>query len=72
MIGNNAVCDERYTYIQYKDGGEELYDREADINEWYNLAGKDEYKEVIDRLKQWTPKNQGITLKPIQAVKEEK
>ena len=68
-IGNDAISDERWTYIQYKDGGEELYDRKADINEWYNLIGEDEYKEVVDRLKNWTPKNQGIELKPVSITK---
>ena len=66
-IGNDAVNDERWTYIQYKDGGEELYDRKTDKNEWHNLINKDEYKEVIERLKKWTPKSKGVTLKPIQA-----
>jgi arylsulfatase A-like enzyme len=68
-IGNDAVNDERWTYIQYKDGGEELYDRKADSNEWHNLVGKDAYKEVIERLIQWTPKNQEIKLKPLRKTK---
>jgi arylsulfatase A-like enzyme len=68
-IGNDAVNDERWTYIQYKDGGEELYDRKADSNEWHNLVGKDEYKEVIKRLIQWTPENQEIKLKPLRKTK---
>lgn len=65
-IGNNAVCDKRWTYIQYKDGGEELYDRNVDINEWKNLAEDSKYKDIIDELKQWTPENQGIMLKPVE------
>ena len=64
-IGNDAVNDERWTYIKYKDGGEELYDRKADKNEWHNLIKKEEYKEVAKRLKKCTPKNQGIILNEI-------
>lgn len=64
-IGNNAICDERFTYIQYKDGGEELYDRETDINEWRNLAKDSKYQAIKEELKQWTPENKGIKLKPI-------
>lgn len=64
-IGNNSVCDEHWTYIQYKDGGEELYDRDVDLNEWKNLAKDSKYKGVISELKKWTPENQGINLKPV-------
>ena len=35
-----AVQNERYHYIQYADGSEELYDHKNDPNEWTNLAGK--------------------------------
>ncbi len=33
-----SVRDERWHYIRYIDGSEELYDMEADPNEWTNLA----------------------------------
>ena len=39
QAGNHAVIDERWRYIRYRDGGEELYDRVADPNEFRNLAG---------------------------------
>lgn len=64
-MGNNAICDERFTYIRYKNGDEELYDRHADKNEWNNLVEKPKYKAVIEALKKWTPENQGILLKEI-------
>jgi len=64
-LGNDAVCDDRWTYIRYQDGGEELYNRQVDINEWTNLAGSNNYKDIIERLKQWIPENQGITLMPV-------
>jgi arylsulfatase A-like enzyme len=36
--GNHAVRSERWRYIRYDDGGEELYDHDADPHEWTNLA----------------------------------
>jgi arylsulfatase A-like enzyme len=36
---NHAVRDERWRYIRYADGSEELYDHDADPQEWTNLAG---------------------------------
>ena len=35
---NHSVRDERWRYIHYADGSEELYDHKTDPNEWYNLA----------------------------------
>jgi arylsulfatase A-like enzyme len=39
LRGNHAVISERWRYIRYADGSEELYDRVKDPNEWKNLAG---------------------------------
>ena len=36
--GNHAVRTERYRYIRYADGSEELYDHANDPDEWTNLA----------------------------------
>jgi arylsulfatase A-like enzyme len=36
---NHAVRTERWRYIRYADGSEELYDEFADPYEWTNLAG---------------------------------
>jgi arylsulfatase A-like enzyme len=36
---NHAVRSERWRYIRYADGSEELYDHEADPYEWTNAAG---------------------------------
>ena len=68
-IGNDAISDERWTYIRYKDGGEELYDRDNDVNEWNNLVKNDSLNEVKERLKKWLPENRGITLKPSNSSK---
>jgi arylsulfatase A-like enzyme len=53
--GNNSIKDERYNYIQYYDGTEELYDRQTDPNEWTNLAQNPKYAEHIARLKKHIP-----------------
>ena len=37
---NHAVRDERWRYIRYADGSEELYDHQNDPNEWNNLAAR--------------------------------
>lgn len=45
--GNHAVRSERWRYIRYADGSEELYDHHSDPHEWTNLAGDPQYAEVI-------------------------
>jgi arylsulfatase A-like enzyme len=53
---NHAIQTERWRYIQYRDGTEELYDHKKDPNEWTNLATFQEYKEIIGELQQSLPK----------------
>jgi len=56
---NHAVRDERWRYIRYADGSEELYDHKTDPNEWTNLAADEPtppHAEVIARLKRHLPK----------------
>ena len=53
--GNHSVRDERWRYIRYADGSEELYDREKDPLEWTNLAGRGEHAAVKSRLAKWLP-----------------
>jgi len=53
---NHAIRSERYHYIRYSDGGEELYDMSNDPNQWSNLAGDPECSEVKKELKAWLPK----------------
>ena len=47
---NHAVRDERWRYIRYCDGTEELYDHDADPLEWNNLAPDERFAEVKQRL----------------------
>jgi choline-sulfatase len=54
--GNHAVRSERWRYIRYADGSEELYDHRRDPNEWYNLARDPRYSKVIAEHRRWLPK----------------
>ena len=58
MRGNHAVRSERWRYIRYADGGEELYDHENDPNEWDNIAGDKRFAAVIASHRRWLPKNE--------------
>ena len=49
-FNNHAVQTERWRYIQYHDGGQELYDHDRDPNEWINLATIPERQKVIREL----------------------
>ena len=53
--GNHAVRSERYRYIRYANGEEELYDHVNDPEEWTNLAGNPGREDVIARLAEWLP-----------------
>jgi len=53
---DHAVRTERWRYIRYANGDEELYDHSLDSNEWFNLAYKSKYRSVISELKAHLPK----------------
>ena len=53
---NHAVRSERYRYIRYADGGEELYDHEQDPMEWKNLAQQPDLSAVKAELSALLPK----------------
>ena len=42
--GNISLRSDRWRYIRYSSGEEELYDLAQDPNEWSNLAGRAEYE----------------------------
>jgi arylsulfatase A-like enzyme len=53
---NHSLRTERWRYIRYSDGGEELYDHDADPMEWTNLAGKPGMTAVTLELARHLPK----------------
>ena len=55
--GQHAVRDERWRYIRYSDGTEELYDHASDPNEWNNVAAVPENGAVKQKLAGWIPAN---------------
>lgn len=48
--GNYTVRSERWRYIRYREGAEELYDHKTDPNEWENLAGDPKFQKVMADL----------------------
>ncbi|CAN5911892.1 sulfatase [soil metagenome] len=56
--GNHAVRSERWRFIRYANGDEELYDHEADPQEWKNLADDPRYSSVKQELAGWLPKRE--------------
>ena len=53
--GNHSVRSERWRYIHYADGSEELYDMQNDPREWTNLAADSQYADVIAEHRRWRP-----------------
>jgi len=52
---NHAARNERFRYIRYHDGSEELYDHDNDPLEWTNLAAKPEFEAVKKELSSVLP-----------------
>ncbi|MBI3208331.1 MAG: sulfatase [Candidatus Solibacter usitatus] len=52
---NHSVRSDRFRYIRYSDGGEELYDHHDDDLEWHNLASDPRYAVVKRDLARWLP-----------------
>jgi arylsulfatase A-like enzyme len=57
---NHSVVTKEFRYIQYEDGGEELYDLKTDSLEFYNLVwtpeGKAKNASTVEKLKAFLPK----------------
>jgi len=53
---NHAVRTDRWRYIRYSDGGEELYDHQNDEYEWTNLAARPEHAALKADLARHLPK----------------
>lgn len=68
-LGNHAVRSEKFRYIKYEDGSEELYDHDADPQEFKNLAKDEKYAAVKKELIKSLPK---VNAKNAPTVKEGK
>lgn len=55
-MNNHAIRTERFRYIQYEDGTEELYDHDVDPNEWVNQAENPIYSDFKTVFKDYLPK----------------
>ena len=53
--GHIAIRTDRYRYIRYKTGEEELYDHRTDPSERINLAGEAEHAALKKDLARWIP-----------------
>jgi iduronate 2-sulfatase len=53
---NHSVRSERYRYIRYRDGSEELYDHANDPGERVNLADRAESADTLAAHRRWLPK----------------
>lgn len=62
--GQHSVRTEKWRYIRYQDGTEELYDEVNDPYEWTNLAAKPERAGTIKELAVWLPKENKVGLEP--------
>jgi arylsulfatase A-like enzyme len=54
--GEYAIINRDWRYIRYGDDGEELYDLQADPNEWTNLASEPEHDAMKAELQEFAPK----------------
>lgn len=53
--GNFAIRSDKWRYIQYQNGDEELYDISADEHEFQNLAPDNNYDDIKKSLSQFIP-----------------
>ncbi|MBD3674703.1 MAG: sulfatase [Planctomycetaceae bacterium] len=61
--GNHAVQSERYRFYHYEDGSMELYDQQADPNEWTNLASDPDHAKLIEEFRQSLPRTEAASSK---------
>ncbi len=52
---NHAVRTDRWRYIHYHNGDEELYDHRNDPDEFVNLADRSQYEQLKKDLARWLP-----------------
>ena len=66
---NHAVRTDRWRYIRYADGGEELYDHDADPYEWTNVANDPKFADAKKQLAKLLP---AVNNPELPRVKEKK
>lgn len=62
--GNISVRDQRWRYIRYADGSEELYDLKEDPSEWNNLVNDDDSKAQLKIMREKSGADSGNHLRP--------
>lgn len=53
---NHSVATDRFRFIQYEDGSEELYDHRDDPNEWHNIADIPGNEHLLQELRGRLPR----------------
>jgi hypothetical protein len=64
------VRSQRWRYIRYSDGTEELYDHDKDELEWTNLAGDPKYADIKKDLAKWLPETNAPDVPQAKARRE--
>jgi arylsulfatase A-like enzyme len=67
---NHSVRSEKWRYIRYSDGTEELYDHDKDELEWTNLAGDPKYADIKKDLAKWLPETNAPDVPQAKARRE--
>jgi len=68
--GNHSLRTDRWRYIRYASGDEELYDHTTDPHEWHNLAAKPEFADVTTELARSLPRTDAAALRSKKKPKE--
>ncbi|MSU25163.1 MAG: iduronate-2-sulfatase [Opitutus sp.] len=66
---NHALRSERWHFIRYANGDEELYDHWSDPNEWVNVAAQLQFAPVKAELAPWFPQTNAAPLYAASAMK---
>ena len=69
--GNHSLRDDRFRYIRYRNGKEELYDHASDAYEWRNLADDPKFATAKASLAKWLPtiEAKDVSPPPVSALK---